>query len=643
MMKCPTARRRLLVAALAAILVAATTGLRPADEPLEPFFENSIDVRMVRIPAGTFRMGSTRPTDHRVLGQSWYRTHGDYDETPVHDVRISRDFYISETEITVGRFQEFRQEYHDAGRYSPAVTGISYDEATAFCRWLSGREGRPYRLPTEAEWEYVARAGSASHFSSGDTPPSHGEANALGVKNMHTGALEWVADWYGPYRPESQVDPVGPASGWGRVVRGGGPQGPRGNRPHGLLPYYRRSANRASAPLHYRGMHPIGFRIVMGELPRTPPYPARQPFSLELVKQRNAHVDAGPPADQPWFRRRPLLAVPPENMMPDAVKASGLDPGLGGHNHSAGVTVTPNGDLLVVTFTAATQQAEYRPGNAFVVTRRRFGSEQWDVPSVFMDFADVQDASALLWTDDDTVHFFGGGVGLTGVPFRWTSSTDSGATWSPVRLPLFDPPLRGYSPQPISTAFRTADGTMHVPIDGVGGQSLLLASRDEGRTWYDVGAGHGTRGRHTLYVVLDDGSLFALGGKDTDIDGFMPQFRSTDGGKSWKERKSPFPALASHQRPALVRLRSGRLFVASDWQDRDGRLASPRAAPSLRSQTTMARAGTSRRCSTLCRTRLPSSRIEIRTTGRASTTPAQHLDTPWPRRRPTGRFTSSRA
>ncbi|MGH9163283.1 MAG: exo-alpha-sialidase, partial [Vicinamibacteraceae bacterium] len=279
---------------------------------------------------------------------------------------------------------------------------------------------------------------------------------------------------------------------------------------------------------------------------------------------------AGPPADKPWFRRRPLLPVPPENMMPDAVRAAGLDPGIGGHNHSAGATVAPNGDLLVVAFTAATQQAEYRPGNAFIVTRRRFGSEQWDVPGVFMDFADVQDASALLWTDEATVRFLGGGVGLTGVPFRSTSSTDSGATWSAVRLPLFDPPLGGYSPQPISTAFRTADGTMHVPIDGVGGQSLLLASRDQRRTWHDVGAGHGTRGRHTVYVVLDDGSVFALGGKETDIDGFMPQFRSTDGGKTWTESKSPFPALASHQRPTLLRLKSGRLFFASDWQDRTG-------------------------------------------------------------------------
>jgi formylglycine-generating enzyme required for sulfatase activity len=561
---------KLSYGAIGTLALATIWGLG-AQEPPGKSFENALGVRMIRIAAGTLRMGNVLATDHRALGQHVLLTHGDYDETPVHDVRLSRDFYMSETEITVPQFQQFRQEYQNASRFSPAVTGVSYDEAVAFCRWLARREGKPYRLPTEAEWEYVARAGSASHFSSGAQPPADDHVNAFGVRNIHSGALEWVSDWYGPYRPEPQVDPVGPDSGWGRVVRGGGPQGARGDRPSGLAPFYRRSANRASAPPTYSGMHPIGFRVVMGEAPATPPHPADVSFSLQFVKPVPAQISAGPPADRPWFQRRILLPVPPENMMPDAVAASGLDPGLGGHNHSAGATVTPNGDLLVVAFTSTTQQAEYQPGNNFAITRRRFGSEEWDVPSVFMDLADVQDASALLWTDRDTVHFFGGGVGLTGVPFRWTSSTDSGATWLPLRLPLFERPLGGYSPQPISTAFRTADGTMHMAIDGNGGQSLLLASRNNGLTWYDVGEGSGTRGRHTVYAVLDDGSLFALGGKETNIDGFMPQFRSTDGGRTWTESRSPFPALASQQRPTLVRLKSGRLFFASDWQDRTGK------------------------------------------------------------------------
>jgi formylglycine-generating enzyme required for sulfatase activity len=576
-------------AGIAALVVAGLgVAARPAplassNEPAARTFENSIGMRMVRIPAGSFQMGNDRATDPKTLKQHHLLTHGDYDEAPVHDVLISRDFYIGETEVTVDQFQQFRQEFQDAGRFTPYVTGISHDEAVAFCKWLTARERQPYRLPTEAEWEYAARAGSSLHFSSSDDAPPDGTANGFGIKNMHGAALEWVADWYGPYRWRAtpQADPVGPAAGWGRVVRGGGPQGPRRDRQHGLLPFYRRSANRASAPPIYQGMHTIGFRVVMGEAPRTVPDLAEQPFPSQFLQQTRPDVAAGPPADRPWFRVRPLLPIPPENMMPDAVRAAGLDPGLGGHNHSAGITVAPNGDVLVIAFTALTQQAEYQPSNAFIVTRRRFGSEQWDMPAMFMELADVQDASALLWTDGPTIQFFGGGVGLSGVPFRWTSSDDSGATWTPLALPFFDPPLGGYSPQPISSAFRTKNGTMHVAIDGNGPESLLVASRNEGRTWFDVardapirplqGELRGTRGRHTLYAVLDDGSIFAIGGKESDINGFMPQFRSTDGGKTWTETASPFPALGGHQRPALTRLRSGRLFFASDWQHREGK------------------------------------------------------------------------
>src|SRR5262249_50496872 len=129
-------------------------------------------------------------------------------------------------------------------------------------------ENKRYRLPTEAEWEYVARAGSSDHFSSGPLPPASGVANAYGVKNMHTDAMEWVNDWYDLYRDGSQVDPVGPKSGIGRVVRGGGlnrpfAEDPRNKYPNdGRLPFYRRSANRAGVAPHYRGRHDIGFRIV---------------------------------------------------------------------------------------------------------------------------------------------------------------------------------------------------------------------------------------------------------------------------------------------------------------------------------------------------------------------------------------------
>ncbi|MHC4620164.1 MAG: formylglycine-generating enzyme family protein, partial [Planctomycetota bacterium] len=103
----------------------------------------------------------------------------------------------------------------------PYAAGVSWYEAVAFCEWLSKKEGRPYRLPTEAEWEYACRAGSTSLYSSGDRPPRAGRANAWGLKNMHTSVREWCLDWHGEYPAAEQVDPVGPEYGMARVVRGG--------------------------------------------------------------------------------------------------------------------------------------------------------------------------------------------------------------------------------------------------------------------------------------------------------------------------------------------------------------------------------------------------------------------------------------
>ena len=77
-------------------------------------------------------------------------------------------------------------------------------------------------------------------------------------------------------------------------------------------------------------------------------------------------------------------------------------------------------------------------------------------------------------------------------------------------------------------------------------------------------------GRHTNYALLKDGRILALGGKNTDIDGYMPQAVSSDGGKTWTVSKTVFPALAVNQRPSLLRLKSGRLFVASDYQKHKG-------------------------------------------------------------------------
>lgn len=552
-------------AAPAALVCLAAVG---AETPRERV--NSIGVKMIRVPAGAFRMGSDLATDPAVLKQPVIFPRGDYDERPVHEVRISNEFWMSEAEITSEQFARYRYDHQDFGSSSRYATGVSWDDAVAFCAWLSQKEGRNYRLPTEAEWEYAARAGTDGHFSSGESMPSSGEANAWGLKNMHTDAAEWVLDWHGLYLTGPRTDPVGPSTGYARVIRGGGIMGEsRRNAVAGTLPYYRRSANRASMAPGYSGRHNIGFRIVEAPMPATAPHAPEPVFTKECVKQSSAHVKLGPSPAKPWFRKRPLAPVPPENTKADAVAAAGLRPELMWHNHAAGLTVCPNGDLLWVAFASSTSSTEYLANTTFISSRLRFGSDRWDMPGPFEDFADANDQSALLWTEGAKLHFFGGGAGMDGVPFRHQTSTDNGASWSPVALPLIAGPRGGYWPQPISHAFRAADGALYFSSDAVDGTSMLWASRDNGATWFD--AGGRTPGRHTVFALLNNGSILAIGGKNTNIDGYMPQAISRDGGKTWTASKTPFPALSSNQRPSLVKLQSGRLFFASDWQNREGK------------------------------------------------------------------------
>jgi hypothetical protein len=117
---------------------------------------------------------------------------------------------------------------------------VSYDGALAFCRTLGAREGRHYRLPTEAEWEYACRAGTTTAFytggdenaladagwyagNSGSTthPPAQKKPNAWGLYDMLGNVRQWCSDWAGNYPDGEATDPQGPANGAARVLRGG--------------------------------------------------------------------------------------------------------------------------------------------------------------------------------------------------------------------------------------------------------------------------------------------------------------------------------------------------------------------------------------------------------------------------------------
>jgi len=539
-----------------------------------PASTNSIGIELLKIPSGSFVMGQD-------IG-------GDWDESPAHRVTISSPFLISASEVTLDQFRQFRPT-HGVELAGKAV-GVSWYDAVAFCEWLSKKEGKPYRLPTEAEWEYACRAGTATEFWSGDHPPADaGTPNPWGLRDLYDGTMEWCYDWHGPYQAGPQTDPVGPDRGLARVVRGDKPDDDKvADDPKRITgPYYHRSANRAGMPPAFGipapmpgdakgegafGAHSIGFRVVQGEMPSTAPYPADVPFVRRGIKVPTQSVGQGPPADQPYFRKRYLLPIPPASGGVGDIVRAGLHPSIRPHNHSPALEVCPNGDVLLVTYTA--HKTEYEPGVSLMATRLRSGADEWDMPEPMFDIPDANDASPLLWTDwagGGRMYCFWGSprIARGAFPFQWVTSDDSGATWGEVHYPLFAGPVGPHSRQPINTAVRGLDGTLYVAGDGDGASSVLWATKDNGRVWYDTG-GRST-GRHTTYCLLKDGRILGLGGKNSDFEGFMPKVISGNGGKTWSESKSPFSPLGVGQRPCLLRLQSGRLFMAGDFQTLKGK------------------------------------------------------------------------
>jgi len=267
---------------------------------------NSLGMPFVKLPAGEFLMGSDESPAALALVYPQLpkdRFEKLSDEGPVHRVRISKPFWMGQTEVTVGQFRRFLEAsghvpeseadgtgaYGWRADYDPATTkrgdafegrdrryswrtpgfvhgeahpvvNVTWNDAPALAAWLSKTEGRRYRLPTEAEWEYAARAGTRTRYSSGNDPQSllraanvfdadsakhwpHWRAmalkgsdgfaftapvasfapNAWGLYDMHGNAWEWVSDWHGDdYYAHSPVDdPQGPADGDVRVRRGG--------------------------------------------------------------------------------------------------------------------------------------------------------------------------------------------------------------------------------------------------------------------------------------------------------------------------------------------------------------------------------------------------------------------------------------
>ncbi len=295
-----------------------------------------------------------------------------------------------------------------------------------------------------------------------------------------------------------------------------------------------------------------------------PPSSGTAGFSQAAVKQSVTPAKLGPDPSVPYFTVRFALPIPPENATNLAGPLAGIDAAVFTHNHSPGFEILPNGDALAVYFSTPPGQSESATTTTFVQARLRYGAEEWDVPELFFDFKDCNDQSGLLWKDGNKIWFFGGGRGVTPwLPFKIATSANNGATWT-VSLPQLDKPAEDFTAQPITSAFRGPDGAIYLAMDAAKDQSFLWRSTDNGVHWHDMGGR--TDGRHSVILPLDDkGTLLSIGGKNTGIDGYSPENLSTNWGATWSASKpSPFPALASNQRPSLIRLANGHLCLVTD-------------------------------------------------------------------------------
>lgn len=243
---------------------------------------NSIGMKLVLIKQGNFMMGS--PKTELADGGKHLE-----DESPQHEVRISRDFYMGQTEVTQGQWKAImgtepwkgKENVKEGDNYPASY--VSWTQAGEFCQRLSKQEekqGRKYRLPTEAEWEYACRAGTKTKYSCGEDDGTLSEyawfdanaknagesyahevgrkkANGYGLHDMHGNVSEWCADLYDPkyYANSAKVDPsASTSSRKGRVTRGGNWFGTKG---------FCRSAVRDGEGLPQFSSPALGFRVIL--------------------------------------------------------------------------------------------------------------------------------------------------------------------------------------------------------------------------------------------------------------------------------------------------------------------------------------------------------------------------------------------
>ncbi len=234
---------------------------------------------MIYIPPGTFEMGCTPEMDVEEGCAA--------DEYPVHEVTLTRGYDLGTTEVTQGLWEAVmgsNPSFFSACRVDCPVERVSWEDAIAFANARSALEGLSaaydadgnvdldadgYRLPTEAEWEYAARAGDGTAFAGSDDvdevawydgnsdasthPVATLAPNGLGLYDMSGNVWEWCGDWHDEayYEVSPEIDPLGALSGTGRVDRGGS---------FFFSPQSARAAKRGGAPADFRS-NDLGLRL----------------------------------------------------------------------------------------------------------------------------------------------------------------------------------------------------------------------------------------------------------------------------------------------------------------------------------------------------------------------------------------------
>ncbi|MAX24930.1 MAG: hypothetical protein CMJ19_10540 [Phycisphaeraceae bacterium] len=303
------------------------TSPAPQSAPLtDQTLTNSLGMTLIRLEPGRFMMGSGLSTE-QLLTKFGRTTSGYKDEFPQHEVHLTQPFYLAATHVTRKQFAQFinATQYQTTAQQIGWVTGmtqtklfgkhdgltwdhpgfeqaddhpvvcVSYDDAVAFCQWLSNKENLTYRLPTEAQWEYACRAGTDTLFWWGNelqeaqgkenlhdasydnwyatlihskgfmrwlswddgyaqtSPVGKYQANPWGLYDMLGNATQWVRDGYAPYASEKRIDPIGPNQAKRRITRGGNWY---------VIPHYARSSRRSIVPAPFVS-NTLGFRVML--------------------------------------------------------------------------------------------------------------------------------------------------------------------------------------------------------------------------------------------------------------------------------------------------------------------------------------------------------------------------------------------